>query len=202
MNSSQSRAIRYAGPALHSEQKLHWKVRVWDQANQSTDWSAPATWTMGLLNGADWQGASWMGAADTSTSQGYAVESATADAVKWVQVDLGSDTALDSVLIRPQFHNDTSGSGWIPGYGFPLRFKVEISKVADFSTSTVIADHTTADFANPGGSTINIILSDSSGVRSPFVTTCPPGSPTTAGPRHSPSLSQAVAVGSSHLSTN
>jgi alpha-L-rhamnosidase len=156
VTSSQSRAIRYAGPALTSEQKLHWKVRVWDQADQSTDWSAPATWTMGLLESSDWHGASWMGAADTSISQGYAVESATEDAVKWVQVDLGSDTALDSVLIRPQFHNDAGAGGWIPGYGFPLRFKVEVSNVADFSTSTVIADQTGGDFANPGHTTLSL----------------------------------------------
>ncbi len=156
VNSSQCRAIRYAGPALASEQKLHWKVRVWDKADQSTDWSAPATWTMGLLETSDWQGASWIGAADSSTSQGYAVESATTDAVKWVQVDLGASVALDTVRIRPQYHNDPGAGGWVAGYGFPLRFKVEVSNVADFSTSTLISDQTAADFANPGNNAVPI----------------------------------------------
>lgn len=153
---SQSRNIRYAGPALASAQKVHWKVRTWDEADQPTAWSTPESWTMGLMAPGDWQGASWMGAADTSTSQGYAVESATADAVKWVQVDLGESMSLDTVRIRPQYHNDPGAGGWVAGYGFPLRFKVEVSGVADFSTSTVIADHTAADFANPGNNALSL----------------------------------------------
>ena len=154
--SSQSRAIRYAGPSLASAQQVHWKVRAWDAADQPTDWSTPASWTMGLLAQSDWQGASWMGAGDTSISLGSAVESATEDAVKWVQVDLGADTSLDSVQIRPQYHNDPGAGGWVAGYGFPLRFKVEVSNIADFSTSTVIADHTSADFANPGNNAVSL----------------------------------------------
>ena len=105
---------------------------------------------MGLLGQGDWQGAAWIGAADSSTQLGYAAESATADAVKWVQVDLGGEVPLDSVVIRPQYHNDPGAGGWVAGYGFPLRFKVEVSNIPDFSSATTVADHTDADFANPG----------------------------------------------------
>ena len=154
--SSQSRAIRYAGPSLASAQKVHWKVRAWDEADQPTAWSAPSSWAMGLLALGDWQGASWMGAADSSTSLGYAVESATATAVKWVQLDLGAIVPLSTVRIRPQYHNDPGAGGWTAGYGFPLRFKVEVSNVADFSTATVIADQTTSDFANPGNTAVSL----------------------------------------------
>ncbi|MBN8460803.1 MAG: alpha-L-rhamnosidase N-terminal domain-containing protein [Verrucomicrobia bacterium] len=160
--SSQSRAICYGGHALGSWQKAYWKIRAWDEADQATGWSAPANWTMGLLAAGDWQGASWMGAADTSRSLGYAVESATADTVKWVQVDLGADTPLDTVVIRPQFHNDPAAGGWVAGYGFPLRFKVEVSRVADFSTAAVIADHTGGDFANPGHTALSLPASGAS----------------------------------------
>lgn len=153
--SSQSRAIRYVGLSLASAQKVYWKVRSWDEADQPSDWSAPASWTMGLLASGDWLGASWMGAGDTSISLGYAVESATAEAVKWVQVDLGANVSLDTVRIRPQYHNDPGAGGWIAGYGFPLRFKVEVSSVADFSTSTVIANQTSSDFANPGNTAVS-----------------------------------------------
>ena len=156
--SSQSRAIRYAGQALSSVQKACWKVRAWDEAGQPTSWSDPAAWTMGLLERGHWQGASWMGAADSSTVLGYAVESSTAEAVKWVQVDLGSDVRLDSVVIRPQYHNDLAAGGWIAGYGFPLRFKVEVSHTADFSSATLIADHTSADFANPGNNALSLAV--------------------------------------------
>ncbi|MBC8108855.1 MAG: family 78 glycoside hydrolase catalytic domain [Anaerolineae bacterium] len=41
--------IEYAGPALRSGRPYAWRVRVWDQAGSQSDWSAIATWTMGLL---------------------------------------------------------------------------------------------------------------------------------------------------------
>ena len=166
LTSQESRAIRYAGQPLASLRKAHWKVRAWDEADQATAWSPPAIWTMGLLEQGDWQGASWIGAADSSTVLGYAVESATADAVKWVQVDLGAEVPLDSVVIRPQYHNDPGAGGWVAGYGFPLRFKVEVSNIPDFSSSTTVADHTGADFANPGNTPVSL---NASGVSARYV---------------------------------
>jgi alpha-L-rhamnosidase len=49
--------IRYAGAALTSSQQIFWKVRAWDREEHPTAWSAPASWTMGLLAPADWKGA-------------------------------------------------------------------------------------------------------------------------------------------------
>jgi hypothetical protein len=46
----------YAGSALASAQQVFWKVRVWDKNGQVSAWSPVATWTMGLLNPADWLG--------------------------------------------------------------------------------------------------------------------------------------------------
>lgn len=152
--SSQSRAVGYAGQPLATQQKAWWKVRAWDETDQPTPWSAPASWTMGLLAPADWQGAAWIGAGDATPVLGFAVESVIADNTKWVQVDLGADVLLDEVTIRPQYHNDPAAGGWIAGYGFPLRFKVEVSSVADFSSATVLADHTGADYASPGNTAV------------------------------------------------
>jgi alpha-L-rhamnosidase len=59
--------IRYAGAALASSQKVHWKVRVWDRGGRPSGWSAPATWTMGVLTAQEWKGI-WIGApAETET---------------------------------------------------------------------------------------------------------------------------------------
>jgi len=52
--------VPYGGKALGSRQIAHWKVRVWDERAQATNWSKPATWEMGLLNATDWQ-ADWIG---------------------------------------------------------------------------------------------------------------------------------------------
>jgi mono/diheme cytochrome c family protein len=73
---------------------------------------------------------------------------AEADAVKWVQVDLKQAAALDAVVLHP-CHDDFNNIG--DGFGFPQRFKVELSNDPEFKKGvTVIADHTTADVVNPG----------------------------------------------------
>ena len=57
--SDQTGQISYAGSALHSNQRVSWKVRVWDEADQPSIWSAAAFWQMGLLSPEDWQ-ARWI----------------------------------------------------------------------------------------------------------------------------------------------
>ncbi len=54
--------IEYRGKDLASGQRVYWKVRVWSEAGKPSPWSAPATWSMGLLHPTDWQ-AKWIGEA-------------------------------------------------------------------------------------------------------------------------------------------
>ncbi|MEK7781463.1 MAG: family 78 glycoside hydrolase catalytic domain [Verrucomicrobiota bacterium] len=60
--------IRYAGQPLKSSQQVFWKVRVWDKDRHASPWSAPATWTMGVLTEADWNSAKWIGETTTNTA--------------------------------------------------------------------------------------------------------------------------------------
>jgi mono/diheme cytochrome c family protein len=70
------------------------------------------------------------------------------DAAKWVQVDLGAGVKLDRIVLRP-CHDDFNHIG--AGFGFPVRFKVELSDDAAFERNVaVVADHTAKDFTNPG----------------------------------------------------
>lgn len=48
--------IRYGGKELSSSQQVWWKVRLWDADGTTSQWSGPATWTMGLLDDRDWHG--------------------------------------------------------------------------------------------------------------------------------------------------
>lgn len=57
---NQSAQVTYAGRLLTSHQACWWKVRVWDEQDRASAWSAPAYWSMGLLNAADWK-AQWIG---------------------------------------------------------------------------------------------------------------------------------------------
>ncbi|MGC3988592.1 MAG: family 78 glycoside hydrolase catalytic domain [Chthoniobacteraceae bacterium] len=59
--SNQTFAIPYTGKPLRSFQSVWWQVRTWDRAGTPSAWSAPASWTMGVLAQADWK-ASWIAA--------------------------------------------------------------------------------------------------------------------------------------------
>jgi mono/diheme cytochrome c family protein len=74
--------------------------------------------------------------------------SAKQDNTKWVQVDLGVSVKLDRIVLRP-CHDEFNNIG--AGFGFPVRFKVEVSDDVAFKNGvTIIADNTARDFANPG----------------------------------------------------
>ena len=60
VDSDQSIHVDYAGKNLGSGQACFWKVRVWGNDGVASKWSAPAQWSMGLLNADDWKG-QWIG---------------------------------------------------------------------------------------------------------------------------------------------
>ncbi|NBV35429.1 MAG: DUF1549 domain-containing protein, partial [Proteobacteria bacterium] len=74
------------------------------------------------------------------------------EAVKWVQVDLGKSMDIDKIVLLPAY-DDFGGIG--AGFGFPLRFKVEVSDDPEFRQGAALVwkrhDQTfMRDFANPG----------------------------------------------------
>jgi len=52
--------IFYKGRPLKSGEQCFWKVRIWGKNDIPSDWSQPATWSMGLLSPGDWR-AKWIG---------------------------------------------------------------------------------------------------------------------------------------------
>ncbi|HEY1191074.1 MAG TPA: DUF1549 domain-containing protein, partial [Gemmata sp.] len=69
------------------------------------------------------------------------------DSAKWVQVDLGASVKLDRVVLKP-CHDDFNNIG--AGFGFPVRFKIELSDDPNFKTGAVIADETAQDYPRSG----------------------------------------------------
>ena len=61
--SDQTTQVEYAGVPLISRLACYWKVRVRDEHAEWSAWSAPARWTMGLLERSDWT-ARWIGSAE------------------------------------------------------------------------------------------------------------------------------------------
>lgn len=78
--------------------------------------------------------------------------SPTQDAVKWVQVDLGKSVQVERIVLKPCYDDYGKIGG---GFGFPVRFKIEVSDDPEFKTgiSLVWRKHDATfmhDFPNPG----------------------------------------------------
>jgi len=59
VQSSASVLVPYAGKPLQSTAQYFWKVKAYTNKGE-TNWSRPASWSMGLLNKSDWK-AKWIG---------------------------------------------------------------------------------------------------------------------------------------------
>ena len=60
VQSDQSVQVVYGGAVLTSRQRCYWKVRMWDADGHESDYSANASWEMGLLQPSDWR-TRWIG---------------------------------------------------------------------------------------------------------------------------------------------
>jgi len=70
------------------------------------------------------------------------------DTVEWVEMDLGQNHEINAIVLIAT--PTDSGGAADAGYGFPLRFRVEISGDGNDAERVVVADHTSEDFPNPG----------------------------------------------------
>jgi mono/diheme cytochrome c family protein len=63
-----------------------------------------------------------------------------ANHTKWLQLDLGQETLISEVRLHPCY-DDFNGIG--PGFGFPARYRIELSNDADFVNGEIVfADST------------------------------------------------------------
>ena len=60
VNSDQSIQVSYKGKKLWAAKRYYWKVMVWDNKNNVSKWSEPASWQMGLMAKSDWKNAKWI----------------------------------------------------------------------------------------------------------------------------------------------
>ena len=91
--------------------------------------------------------------ADSPTNGYHSAIMGNANATKWVQVDLGDVVSLEKVRIVPARPTDFPDT---PGFGFPLRFRVESAEGAEFREPLVIADYAAADFPFLGDQPLEI----------------------------------------------
>ena len=146
VSASAQSGVPYKGLPLTSFTKVFWRLRVWDGNDRVGAWSELSSWTMGALSFSAWN-ASWI--TDPAllelrrTSLGFHSEiSRVPDTTKWLVVDLGVSQPIDEVVIHAMAHSVPSG------FGFPRRFRIEISDTPDFSSSMVLLDQSGSDYPN------------------------------------------------------
>lgn len=78
--------------------------------------------------------------------------STSASATKWLQVDLSREQSFDAVVLVPV--DVAYGMHTGPGFGFPVRFRVEVSDDAAFAEPRLLAAFDDADFPNPANAPV------------------------------------------------
>ena len=71
-----------------------------------------------------------------------------AEQTGWVQVDLGQVKPIEVVVLHPADPDNFRPR--TPGFGFPVRFRIDVSNDRNFQNCTTIADFTKDDYPNPG----------------------------------------------------
>ncbi|MDD2304293.1 MAG: glycoside hydrolase family 78 protein [Prolixibacteraceae bacterium] len=117
VNSAQSVDVTYDGPALKSMQCVSWQVRVWDNKNKVSAWSAPATWEMGILEPESWK-ASWITLGSepdvkgSKPAQYFRKEFTTAKTIKSARVYVTSHGLYQLFLNGKKVSTDLFTPGW------------------------------------------------------------------------------------------
>lgn len=159
VESDENVRLVYAGTPLRSAQIAFWKVRIWDEKNQPSAWSAAASWTGGIMSPDDWSSATrWISDPELlrwqRTKLGYRSQATTDVATrKWLQFDLGASVPIDSVRLFAIKHTVDEN------LGFPVRYQLEVADRADFSDARLVVPVAATDF-NPWLSVIDLPLKD------------------------------------------
>ncbi|TXN31393.1 family 78 glycoside hydrolase catalytic domain [Lacisediminihabitans profunda] len=80
--------VAYAGPALASQTRYWWQVRIWDNSGKATGWAKPAWFETGILTPTEWSG-KWIGGTDT----------AAATRAKWHNYTVSVDFHMDNLVL-------------------------------------------------------------------------------------------------------
>jgi alpha-L-rhamnosidase len=155
--------VIYNGVILKSLARCYWKVRVGDNEGNLSAWSTVATWSTGFLNQTDWQG-KWIGSKlypeqepRVKRNGFHSENSAVQDVDKWVQIDLGNKLTIDKIILHPALPMEYSDGRPVyryPGFGFPVRFRIDVSDNSDFLDYTTVEDYTKTDYNDPGNKAV------------------------------------------------
>ena len=122
-------------------------------ANDSDE--APPTWGRGnLVDGHSVLGAP-QGTEDSPTRGWQSLPEKSPDVPSWIMLDLGKEVPLHEIRLLPALSAEFPARR---GYGFPLRYKVEIAPESDaaFAQPVTVTDFTRFDIRNPRENPVSI----------------------------------------------
>ncbi|MEN9576959.1 MAG: hypothetical protein RL514_4814 [Verrucomicrobiota bacterium] len=83
---------------------------------------------------------------NTSASTGFKTAISIGENVRWLAVELSGEAVADTVVLAPALAK--AATGVVAGYGFPVRFVLEVFDAK--GEATVVLDASREDFPNPG----------------------------------------------------
>ncbi len=143
----------YAGKPLKSRQLCYWRVRVRDEKGKWSAWSASAQFGIGLLAKSDWS-AKWIthpqlaNLVSYKAVNGWHSQFGSEDTPCTITLQWDTPQMVDGLSLYPTKPFDYIQD--IPGFLFPLRYKLECSARPDGSNPTTLIDATANDVPNPG----------------------------------------------------
>src|ERR1022692_4612248 len=153
--SPESIHIAYRGKPLDSGMAAWWKVQVWDQDGQTSDWSPDAQWSMGLLRAQDWKG-KWIGRDEAGVYRDPGCVYQALVHAKWIWDTDGAQTKAPAGdrYFRATFPvpMERKVKRAILVAGADLRCEVYINgeKVAESSNAVMPQDHDITALVHPG----------------------------------------------------
>lgn len=159
--SEKSIHVEYAGKALGSRMRCHWKVRVWDKNERPSVWSKPAIWTMGLLDAKDWQ-AQWIGAVanrpQRTDAQRVGQDADKADNPPYAAVLLRKEVSLAKTPVRAMAY--VCGLGYCEASinGKRVGDHVLDPGFTDYTKRTLYATYDVTELLRPGRNAIGVVL--------------------------------------------
>jgi hypothetical protein len=136
--------IEYAGTALASRAECHWKIRAWNKGDQPSAWSAPAKWSIGLLQNSDWS-AQWIDGATFSTADSgptATIVSATYETVDGTGTPINATALLSGMAAEGSFAlgvtNETFGGD--PLYGHVKQLRIQYQRGVQTTTKAFAED--------------------------------------------------------------
>lgn len=136
--SGESVHIPFGGAPLRSRAVCHWKVRIWDEQDRPSAWSAASVWTMGLLRPEDWS-AQWITASRWYTPPEMRPPGLIVSIGGWADVDLGASRPIEAVRL---FFASAATA--------PKRFKILGADEPQFLHPRVLVDASASDYRPVG----------------------------------------------------